>query len=917
MNSILFAIALRSCVVLGAGCALVALLRKSSAATRNAVWRLTFVGLVLMPAMFLRLPKLNVPVEQVPVVNTAFPMVTAPVLRAEPVIHEVAVAPVTPTPKPMDWQTIFLVSWLVLSGLALMPLLCGYVSLLRAIRRSEPVTLAAFATLRKQMGIRRQVTLWRSSDIQTPATAGYFRAVVLIPESAQSWSEDRLHMVLRHELGHVQRGDWLAHMLAHLACVLYAPNPLVWIARAKLRAESEVACDDLVVASGVNATQYAKELLVIARGVRRTGLATATVGMAHRTNVENRLRAIVDPRRKRGSVSKLALWALSIGGVLAVGTVASLRLVHAQTARKAPDLTQFMRESAIRDDVSDHPDVPTIAPGAKFTVEPYAPSPSDVTVATNGVAHLPNGVTVALSAISPSATQSPVWDISNQETALPVPPPTPHFVTYGVDPAIVGLRRKLYLSIQSPKHQKASTMGYLAQPEPPRLVRVNGVVYGPSGREPMSNSFELGRDTGHTVNVLIAGSPKKDRITYRFGVAVGDWQSVKDVPNPYHREAGAKLSSFGGAVILNGIPTIIGPRESERKLPPNDRFLGRVNASDLVARRALLLDAKGDLIRGLPTYQAGWYPLSPEDTARCTHVVIQERKLQWAEFRDVPIRPTLEIEAKRAAGSLIAGTAKGIAPGYEKVVPGVGTLAISEVVSARKQGNTITYEDQPRWRADGKVLAAPYQSGGFPSTPNIRLNTTTIRFQVSGSNWHHVNTCAHLEGQPASDFWFPADLPHEILSTFPASTREVTVLVDICSGPWKAFDAKEINVSSLPDIQPGQVDRRRTGLYLSDGVHPKMLVLEGPTEVRDVLKAKSEAFRDPPANAAHRFVAVLKDGSRLTINHSDWIAARRGEARSYDWSRQFLASDVKEILLEVRPVTTTVRFEHVAVKPKP
>src|SRR5262249_9437879 len=155
-------------------------------------------------------------------------------------------------------------------------------------------------------GMQRSVALLISEDVSSPATAGFLHPVVLLPAEAEGWSESRLDMVFRHELAHIRRGDWLASLVARLACVLYAPDPLVWLANAWQRSESEAACDDVVVATGVDPKRYAHELLSIAKNVR-TGsfrLEAATVGIAHRPKVEGRLRAIVDSRRRRGSVSR-------------------------------------------------------------------------------------------------------------------------------------------------------------------------------------------------------------------------------------------------------------------------------------------------------------------------------------------------------------------------------------------------------------------------------------------------------------------------------------------------------------------------------------------------------------------------------------------------------------------------------------
>jgi hypothetical protein len=93
---------------------------------------------------------------------------------------------------------------------------------------------------------------------------------------------------------------------------IHAPNPLAWWIAARIRHESELACDDAVLDRGVDAEAYAGELLAIARQSRGRKLAPAMLGMARKTGLTSRIRALTDQRRVRDVVTRRAILVASI-----------------------------------------------------------------------------------------------------------------------------------------------------------------------------------------------------------------------------------------------------------------------------------------------------------------------------------------------------------------------------------------------------------------------------------------------------------------------------------------------------------------------------------------------------------------------------------------------------------------------------
>ncbi len=179
---------------------------------------------------------------------------------------------------------------------------------------------AAMATL---LGLDRPVRMLRGAEGTMPVSWGLVRATVLLPAGAERWHPSRLRAVLLHELAHVARHDCATQALADAAQALYWPNPLAWVAAWRLRVEREHACDDRVLEAGARASEYARELLSLARGFQAgPALSTAAVAMARPGRLASRLRAVLAEGRRR-SLSRTAALAVTAGAVLLTGAASA------------------------------------------------------------------------------------------------------------------------------------------------------------------------------------------------------------------------------------------------------------------------------------------------------------------------------------------------------------------------------------------------------------------------------------------------------------------------------------------------------------------------------------------------------------------------------------------------------------------
>jgi HEAT repeat protein/beta-lactamase regulating signal transducer with metallopeptidase domain len=222
-----------------------------------------------------------------------------------------------------------LARWIWLSGalVVLGRLLAGMLAV-RAIARQGALLDGAWRRLRDRaalrLGVRNHIQLLMSPGAPVPFGTGVLRPLVVVPPSAERWSDDRRLAVLLHELAHLRRRDFMAHLIAQAACAVYWFHPMVWLAARRVRAESERACDDLVLSTGTRPSQYANHLIEIVRSARSSWALVAAQPMARRSEFEGRLLAILERDVKRQRPTRLAVIAVLAAVSLAAVPLAAM-----------------------------------------------------------------------------------------------------------------------------------------------------------------------------------------------------------------------------------------------------------------------------------------------------------------------------------------------------------------------------------------------------------------------------------------------------------------------------------------------------------------------------------------------------------------------------------------------------------------
>ena len=226
------------------------------------------------------------------------------------------------------------IAWGTGALLTLMILIAGWLRLAWIAGRAAPVLDSKWtrnvALIATGYGLRRRIRLLQSPEPAMLAPWGLFRPKVVLPSGADHWPEDRIQVVLRHELAHVRRHDWIIQTLAELLRVVYWFNPLMWIACTRLRRESELACDDTVITSGIPAADYAAHLLDLARTLKGPRNAwSPALSMARESTLEQRFKALLNPELSRRGLTRFGV-AITIILLLAVSLPIAALHVSAQ-----------------------------------------------------------------------------------------------------------------------------------------------------------------------------------------------------------------------------------------------------------------------------------------------------------------------------------------------------------------------------------------------------------------------------------------------------------------------------------------------------------------------------------------------------------------------------------------------------------
>jgi hypothetical protein len=542
--------------------------------------------------------------------------------------------------------------------------------------------------------------------LKIPATAGLLRPVILLPEEARNWPSERLQMVLAHELGHIDRLDWMWQWVAQVACVIHVLNPLAWLAAKRLRVESELACDDLVLAKGFDPQAYAKELIDIARQ-SRFNLAS-TLGMAKASDVEERIQSLLSSNTSRSRVRRAHLVFSTAIACTFVFLLASVQPVAGSPLRQPPK--------------------------------------NVITLASGYDVQLPSGLKVHLRAITDRRMN--YGRVSGEEAWKPDGRPwqgdtSPHFVrvtdksgthtefdfgwenTFIRPDATGGKLRALLFEFESSSPRRLSTTGYVAQADGRKswdLYESNKRVDSALSARGLARNLEF-------------GSPPADN--YHLAVADGPWKLEAVVPNRLH-----PTSTSQGMLIASSNKIVViapGPANDRKRdkwyslywkklmgfhLSMNERTEADIEDPTLRQELAAFSLAERDL-RVTPLDKMGqpilihetWInpcgttiELTAIDSRRVASFRIESRPWNWIEFRNLHLDPITPRPQSQ-------GAATGVSPNARADFGSGVYFEVRGIASTKVSGRA--FHPNVWWRGDGALLKTP------PDFADLGMNQVT------------------------------------------------------------------------------------------------------------------------------------------------------------------------------------------------
>ncbi|MCW3093512.1 MAG: regulatory sensor-transducer, BlaR1/MecR1 family [Ferruginibacter sp.] len=179
-----------------------------------------------------------------------------------------------------------------------------------------PVDFRVFTTQTAlHLGIKRNVHIWMSGQVDVPSVSGFFKPVILLPLAILNHlSVSQVEAIILHELAHIKRNDYLLNLVQTVIELMLFFNPFAVLLSKAVKRERENCCDDWVMNFRYGQYDYAKALVVLEehRHLTRPGLVLAATN--NKKNLLKRVKRMFNlpPQTSFSRTQKLKLVSLML-----------------------------------------------------------------------------------------------------------------------------------------------------------------------------------------------------------------------------------------------------------------------------------------------------------------------------------------------------------------------------------------------------------------------------------------------------------------------------------------------------------------------------------------------------------------------------------------------------------------------------
>jgi len=189
-----------------------------------------------------------------------------------------------------------------------------------------------FADLKQRLGANAELRI--TDDVDSPATVGVWRPVVLLPRRVLDLPASVQRAVLSHELIHVRRRDWLSTMIEELICAALWFHPAARMLATRICLARETLVDQETIAHTGDRRAYAEALLAFSSPLPRL---IATTPFIRRRHLAQRIALITQEvtmsRRHTAAAVVIIFTAVAAAGTATAAAFPIARTLAAQTTK--------------------------------------------------------------------------------------------------------------------------------------------------------------------------------------------------------------------------------------------------------------------------------------------------------------------------------------------------------------------------------------------------------------------------------------------------------------------------------------------------------------------------------------------------------------------------------------------------------